>query len=131
MTLASPYIQQMSSFAKIWWKMGHRASKNGASSIWTTENLMTSRTPLTIVLSKSNEFDNIAEKNTLTIVQALWTIFSDFKIFAEMAHHLIKFDEKHNGNKLMSGVRGPYDQPVSSYAKILCKNGAQRSQKWC
>ncbi len=65
-TLAGPYDQPVSSYAESLWKNGHKASKNGTSSIFTPEsNSAISRTPLTAVSCKLNELNKIAGKTPL------------------------------------------------------------------
>ncbi len=50
-----------------------------------------------IILSRSIDFNKVAEKTALTIVRTFWVIFVDFKVFAKMAYLFVKFnEEKHD-----------------------------------
>ncbi len=49
---------------------------------------------LDVVLSKSYNFDKLGENHPL-IVKAVSPISEEYKIFAQVPHPLIKFDQKH------------------------------------
>ncbi len=71
---------------------------------------------------KLGDFNKITEKLAL---KGIFTHFGRFSNFCKIAYLWVKFDEKYTGE-----VAEPYSQPYLRYGQVLCKNGAQSTQKW-
>ncbi len=104
--------------------MEPRSTKNVATSILTQDsNFWTSKTPITEISCKSNEFDKFTKKSSLT---GIFPNLDTSKIFTNVPRPSVKLNKENDG-EVAEAVR----PTVLIYAQIVCRNGAQVNQKWC
>ncbi len=101
-------------------------TKNRATLILTTDSSSwTSKTHITEVSCKSNEFDKLTQKNALTIVRESFQIWTA-RNFPQMCPFLMQNWTR----KTMEASPSPCGDPSTRYAPFPYKNRVQGHRKW-